>query len=196
MSGSYEVAAKLTKVGQYQTHIFLHGVELALSPYLLTITPGDAFRGVVFFTCYTPRGTSAFFHMNAGETVYLTCKMCDKWDNPTAREQLQLDKLSLLLNGEKIAYSQKPSLSSDRDAALVAQITKAGKHELSVLYGDEELEIAVDYEEEIGVSDREMRSSLPLSVAAGYAHYSKCALQKVNFSEESKENPLRAGEEY
>ena len=65
---------------------------------------------------------------------------------------------------------------SDRDAALVAQITKAGKHELSVLYGDEELEIAVDYEEEIGVSDREMRSSLPLSVAAGYAHYSKCAL--------------------
>lgn len=65
-----------------------------------------------------------------------------------------MSKLTLLLNAEKLEYSQRPSLSSDKDAAILAQITKAGKHELTLLYGEEKLEIAVDFEEEVGVSER------------------------------------------
>ena len=66
MSGNYEITVRLTRVGQYETRILLHGQELGLSPYLLRVTAGAPFKGRAFFSSYAPRGSGAFFYLNAG----------------------------------------------------------------------------------------------------------------------------------
>ncbi len=134
--------------------------------------------------------------MNAGETLQLSVKMCDRYGNPTTKDQMDLKQLRVVVSGDSIDFTEIASTSAKVDSAIVAKITKAGKHELNIMYGEEQLEIAVDYEEEVGVSEREIRKMLPLSVASGYAHHSRTKIEALNFKEESKSDPIRAGEAY